>query len=129
LIHFHVVDEIPRGYRFAHPSFDGLPTIDKFVKSEKVRKVLEMHRNFTLIGSPFVLPPNTPKDLVQILSDAMRKTLRDPEFMQVFTKNTGGEPSPLLPEEQARAIKEIPRDPDTVKLYQKISGADPLPAL
>jgi len=129
LVHFHVVDEIPKGYRFAHPSFDGLPTIDKFVKNDRVKKVLDMHRNFTLIGSPFVLPPSTPKDRVQILADAMRKIYKDPEFMPVFTKNTGGEPSPLLPEEQARAIKEIPRDPETVNLFQKISGPDPLPAL
>lgn len=129
LVHFHVVDEIPKGYRFAHPSFDGLPTIDKFVKSERVKKVLDMHRNFTLIGSPFILPPSTPKDRAQILSEAMRKTFRDPEFMPIFTKNTGGEPSPLLPEEQTRAIKEIPRDPDTVSLFQKISGPDPLPGL
>jgi hypothetical protein len=129
LVHFHVVDEIPKGYRFAHPSFDGLPTIDKFVKNERVKKVLDMHRNFTLIGSPFILPPSTPKDRVQILSDAMRKTFKDPEFLPIFTKQTGGEPSPLLPEEQARAIKEIPRDPDTVNLFQKISGADPLPGL
>jgi tripartite-type tricarboxylate transporter receptor subunit TctC len=129
LVHFHVVDEIPHGYRFAHPSFDGLPTIDKFVKNERVQKVLDMHRNFTLIGSPFVLPPSTPKDRVQILSDAIRKTFRDPEFTRIFTKNTGSEPTPLLPEEQARAIKEIPRDPETVNLFHKISGADPLPAL
>jgi hypothetical protein len=32
-----------------------------------------------------------------------------------------------IPEEQARAIKEIPRDPDTVALFIKISGPDPLP--
>lgn len=127
LVHFHVIDEIPRGYRFVHPSFDGLPTIDKFVKNERVKKVLDMHRNFTLIGSPFILPPTTPKERVQILSDAMRKTFKDAEFMPIFTKNTGGEPSPLLPEEQARAIREIPRDAETVNLFKKISGPDPLP--
>jgi hypothetical protein len=59
----------------------------------------------------------------------MRKTFKDPEFIPIFTKNTGGEPTPLLPEEQARAIKEIPRDPETVSLFQKISDPDPLPAL
>ena len=129
LVHFHVVDEIPQGYRFPHPNFDGLPTIDKFVKSDRVKKVLDMHRNFTLVGSPFILPPNTPKDRAQILSEAMRKTFRDPEFVPIFTKTTGAEPSPLLPEEQAKAIKEIPRGPETVTLFKKISGPDPLPPL
>jgi len=129
LVHFHVVDEIPHGYRFPHPAFDGLPTLDKFVKNDSVRKVVEMHRNFTLIGSPFILPPSTPKDQVQILAEAMRKAFRDSEFVPIFTKTTGAEPSPLLPEEQAKAIKEIPRDPETVNLFKKISGPDPLPSL
>lgn len=127
LVHFHVVDEIPQGYRFPHPAFDGLPTLDKFVKSEKVRKVVEMHRNFTLIGSPFILPPSTPKDPIQILSEAMRKTFKDPEFVPTFTKTTGSEPSPLLPEEQARSIRNIPRDAESVNLFKRISGSESLP--
>ena len=127
LVHFHVVDEIPQGYRFPHPAFDGLPTIDKFVKSEKVKKVLDMHRNFTLIGSPFILPPSTPKDQIQILSEAMRKTFKDPEFVPTFTKTTGWEPSPLLPEEQARSIRNIPRDAESVNLFKRISGSESLP--
>ena len=94
-----------------------------------MRKVVEMHRNFTLIGSPFILPPGTPKDQVQILSEAMRKAFRDSEFVPIFTKTTGAEPSPLFPEEQAKAIKEIPRDPETVNLFKKLSGPDPLPPL
>jgi len=127
LVHFHAVDEIPQGYRFPHPAFDGLPTLDKFVKSEKVRKVVEMHRNFTLIGSPFILPPSTPKDQIQILSEAMRKTFKDPEFVPTFTKTTGSEPSPLLPEEQARSIRNIPRDAESVNLFKRISGPESLP--
>lgn len=127
LVHFHVVDEIPQGYRFPHPAFDALPTLDKFVKSDKVRKVVEMHRNFTLIGSPFILPPSTPKDQIQILSEAMRKTFKDPEFVPTFTKTTGSEPSPLLPEEQARSIRNIPRDAESVNLFKRISGSESLP--
>jgi hypothetical protein len=59
----------------------------------------------------------------------MRKTFRDPEFVPIFTKTTGAEPSPLLPEEQAKAIRNIPRDSETVNLFKKISGPDPLPPL
>jgi tripartite-type tricarboxylate transporter receptor subunit TctC len=128
LVHFHVVDEIPQGYRFRYPAFDALPTLGSFAKSDKVKKVLEMHHNFTLIGSPFILPPDTPKEQLQILSEAMRKTFRDPAFVPTFTKMTGAEPSPLFPDEQAKAIKEIPRDPETVSLFKAISGPDPLPA-
>ena len=86
LVHFHVVDEIPHGYRFPHAAFDGLPALDKFVKNDSVRKVVEMHRNFTLIGSPFILPPSTPKEQVQILLEAMRKAFRDSEFVPNLRK-------------------------------------------
>ena len=118
-VHFHVVDEIPKGYRFAHPSFDGLPTIDKFVKNDRVKKVLDMHRNFTLIGSPFILPPSTPKDRVQILSDAMRKTFKDPEFMPIFTKNTGGEALSTSPRRTSKGNKGNSKRPRNGKSVQK----------
>jgi hypothetical protein len=42
---------------------------------------------------------------------------------------TGGVAAPLLPEEQERAIKEIPREPDTVESYKRIAGPDTLPPL
>jgi tripartite-type tricarboxylate transporter receptor subunit TctC len=126
-MHFHVVDEIPRGYRFAHPAFDALPGLDKFVHNSRKRKVVDMHRNFTLIGSPFILPPGTPKEQIDILSEAMRKTFRDPEFAAHFKKLTSADAEPLFPEEQTKAIKEIPRDAEAVDLFKKISGGGPLP--
>jgi tripartite-type tricarboxylate transporter receptor subunit TctC len=127
LMDFHVVDEIPRGYRFAHPVFDSLPGLDRFVTRERKRKVVDMHRNFTLIGSPFILPPGTPKEQSQILADAMTRTFKDPEFVAHFTKLTSAEPAPLLPDEQAKAIKEIPRDHETTDLFKIITGPGPLP--
>jgi tripartite-type tricarboxylate transporter receptor subunit TctC len=127
LMNFHVVDEIPRGYRFPYPAFDALPGLDKFVDNARKRKVVDMHRNFTLIGSPFILPPGTPKEQIEILSEAMRKTFRDPEFGANFKKLTSAAPTPLFPEEQAKAIKEIPRDPETVEVFKQISGGGPLP--
>jgi tripartite-type tricarboxylate transporter receptor subunit TctC len=127
LMHFHVVDEIPRGYRFPHPTFDSLPGLDKFVNTDRKRKLVDMHRNFTLIGSPFILPPGTPKEQVQILSEAMSKTFRDREFAVNFQKLTSADPSPLFPEEQTKAIKEIPRDSETTDLFKMISGGGPLP--
>ncbi len=126
-MNFHVVDEIPRGYRFSHPAFDSLPGLDKFVNNARKRKVVDMHRNFTLIGAPFILPPSTPKEQIDILSEAMRKTFRDAEFTANFKKLTSADATPLFPEEQAKAIKEIPRDSETVDVFKKISGGGPLP--
>jgi hypothetical protein len=56
----------------------------------------------------------------------MRKTFRDPEFAANFKKLTSADATPLFPEDQAKAIKEIPRDPETVDAFKKISGGGPL---
>ena len=127
LMDFHVVDEIPKGYRFPHPAFDSLPSLDKFVNNRKKAKVVDMHRGFTLIGSPFIMPPGTPKEHINILSEAMRITFRDPEFTATFQKLTSTDPAPLFPDELTKGIKDIPRDPETTELFKKISGAGSLP--
>jgi hypothetical protein len=127
LMHFHVVEEIPKGYRFPHPVFDALPSLDKFVNNREKAKVVDMHRGFTLIGSPFIMPPGTSKEQINTLSEAMRRTFRDPEFTATFQKLTSTDPAPLFPEELRKGIKEIPRDPETTELFKKISGAGSLP--
>ena len=33
-----------------------------------------------------------------------------------------------MPEEQEKAIRELPRDREVVELFKKLSGPDPLPA-
>jgi len=87
-----------------------------------------MYRTFRLIGTPYILPPGTPKAQVQILREAMRKAYQDPEFHKEFKKLSGFEASPIMPEEMEKAIRELPRDKETVELFKKLSGADPLPA-
>ena len=127
LTDFHVVIEVPKGRRHPHPIFAQLPDIERFAKSEKDRKLLGMHRAFVSAGTPFILPPGTPPDKVQILRDAMRKTFNDPEFYAEFKKLVGEEPTPLMPEELEKAVRELPREREVVELFNKLSGADPMP--
>ena len=87
-----------------------------------------MFRAFRLSGQSFFLPAETPKERVQVLREAMRKTLTDPEFSKEFHKLTGDDPTPLMPEALEKAIKEMPRDPDVVELFNKLAGSEPLPA-
>ncbi|HXF76255.1 MAG TPA: hypothetical protein VNN13_09210, partial [Methylomirabilota bacterium] len=77
--------------------------------------------------SPYMLPPGTPKDKVEILQGSMRKALKDPDFHREFLKLVGDEAEPLMPEELTKAIREAPRDLEVVELLRAISGADPLP--
>jgi hypothetical protein len=118
-----------RGEDTPHPVFARLPDIERFTKSEKDRKLLAMQRAFVSAGTPFLLPPGTPPDKVQILRQAMRKTFADPEFYAEFKKLVGEEPTPLLPEELEKAVRDLPRDREVVELFNKLSGADALPPL
>jgi tripartite-type tricarboxylate transporter receptor subunit TctC len=118
--------EIPIGQR--HPRFAQVPELGSFAGSAREKRLLEMFRAFRLSGQSFFLPPETPKERVQILREAMRKTLTDPEFSKEFHKLTGDDPTPLMPEALEKAIREMPRDADVVELFNKLAGPEPLPA-
>jgi len=125
LVDFHAVLETPKGNR--HPRFAHLPELDTFAKTDKERKVLALQRAIRLGGSAIVLPPNTPRERVEVLQEAMRKAFNDPGFSAAFRKLVGEEPTPLLPEELQKVIQEVPRDPEVTALFNKIAGADRLP--
>jgi tripartite-type tricarboxylate transporter receptor subunit TctC len=125
LMDFHSVIEIPRGDK--HPRFAQLPELDSFAKSDRERSLLALHRTFRLAGSPFILPPGTPKERADILREAMRKVYTDKEFLAEYRKMTGEDASPLLPEANDKAIKELPRDREIIEFYKLLGGTQPLP--
>jgi ABC-type phosphate/phosphonate transport system substrate-binding protein len=126
LVDFHAMIEAPKGDK--HPVFSQVPELESFAKSERDRKLVIMARAFRLSGTPNVAPPATPQDRVAILQEAFRKTFRDPEFHREYLKLTGEEATPLMPEDNERAIRDIPRDPEVVQIFNKLIGASPLPA-
>jgi tripartite-type tricarboxylate transporter receptor subunit TctC len=125
LMDFHAIMDVPKGSK--HPRLGHLPEIETFVRSEREKKLLDMWRVFRLVGSPYVLPPGTPKERVDTLQEAMRKTLRDPDFQREFQKLVGDEVEPLMPEELTKTIRDVPRDPEVTDLLKNLSGAGPLP--
>ncbi len=125
LVDIHAGIEIPKGKK--NQRFAALPELQSFAKSDREKKLVEMFRAFRLAGQNFFLPPGTPKDRAQILQDALRKTLSDPEFEKEYEKITGDTPSPLTAEALEKVIRELPRDPVVVELFNKLAGADPLP--
>jgi len=126
LVDFHSIIEVQKGIRPAQ--FAKVPELETFAKSNLEGKVLALLRGFRGTGSPNILPPGTPKDRVEILQEAFRKTFRDPEFHKEFKKLAGDEAAPLMPEELQSAIKEMPRDREVIEFFNKLSSADPLPA-
>jgi tripartite-type tricarboxylate transporter receptor subunit TctC len=125
LFNFVAVLKIPREDK--EPEFDHLREIDGFVRSERERRFLVLTRATRLVGTPYLTCPGTPKEQVQILREAMKKTFRDPEFQKEFKKLTGDDPSPLMPEAQEEIIRSVPRDAETIELFKTINGNKPLP--
>jgi tripartite-type tricarboxylate transporter receptor subunit TctC len=126
LVNVHAIIEVPKGRSYPHSRYATLPDLESFVKNDKERKLVAMHRTFQLAGSPFVLPPGTPQDRVEVLREAMRRTFKDPEFLKEY-KKTGDDSPPLMPEELERVIKNLPREPEVVDLFKALFGAGPLP--
>jgi hypothetical protein len=86
-----------------------------------------MFRNFSLTGGPFILPPAMPKERMEIIKEALRKSFKDPEFFKEYRKVTGEDPTPLMPEANEKAVRELPRDRETIELFKKFASAGPLP--
>lgn len=126
LVHFHTTLTVPKGRH--HPKFAHVAELGSFAKTERERKLLDMFRAFQYPRWPYIFPPGTPQERVQIIREAMRKAFADPGFPAEYRKLMGDDPNPLGGEHLERAIKELPRDKEVVQLYQKLAGPDPFPA-
>jgi tripartite-type tricarboxylate transporter receptor subunit TctC len=126
-MNYHAIIQIPKDDRHPHPAFNSLPELETFARSDPEKKIMTMFRTFRLVGSPYILPPGTAPEIVAMWRDAMRKTFKDPAFLKEFKKLSADDATPLTPEAQEKAIKEIPRDTDVIALFNKLAGGDPLP--
>jgi tripartite-type tricarboxylate transporter receptor subunit TctC len=127
LVDVHSIVEIPKGQKHPYPRYAELPDLETFARSDKERKLILMHRTFQLAGAPFVAPPGTPKERVEILQEAMRRTFKDPEFLKEY-KKTGDDSPPLMSEALDKVIKGLPREPEVIELFKHLFGSGPLPA-
>src|SRR4029434_411662 len=80
VVDFHTILNIPKGEK--HSQFSHLPELESLARSDKDRKLIILQRGFRVAGAPSFLPPGTPKERVEILQEAFRKTYTDPEFSQ-----------------------------------------------
>jgi tripartite-type tricarboxylate transporter receptor subunit TctC len=126
IMNWHAILEAPKGNKF--PRLEHLPEIETFAKNEREKRLLKLWRTTRGVGSPYVLPPGTPKEIVQMLRTAVEKIFKDPEFPPYYEKLTTEEVSPLNADELTKVVAEIPRDDETLSLLKKFAGAGPLPA-
>jgi tripartite-type tricarboxylate transporter receptor subunit TctC len=68
--------------RRTHPDLPQVPQAIKFAKSEEGRKMIEIgiHADSDIVRT-YTLPPETPKERVQLLRKAFDATLKDGEFL------------------------------------------------
>jgi tripartite-type tricarboxylate transporter receptor subunit TctC len=65
-----------------HPELRKLPLAINLAKTDEAKKLLQtVERVHGPSVRPYVLPPATPKDRVQILRKAFMDTMKDPEFL------------------------------------------------
>jgi tripartite-type tricarboxylate transporter receptor subunit TctC len=64
-----------------HPDLPKVPLAINYAKTDEARKLIRaIVHTVAPTSRPYVLPPATPKDRVQILRKAFMDTIKDPEF-------------------------------------------------
>lgn len=126
--HFHIVFNTPNQYKHPHPRFRSLPHVNEFAKTEREQKLLALFQAFRAVGDSYVLPPGTAPERVEILREAMRKALKDPDFFQRFKASFRVDATPLDPEDQQKMVRGAPRETEILNLYKALAGHGPLPA-
>ena len=65
-----------------HPELPNVPVDISYAKTEEGRKLIRsVVHTVGPTARPYVLPPGTPKDRVEVLRAAFLNTMRDPEFL------------------------------------------------
>ena len=63
------------------PRIAEVPLATSLAKSESERKALDLFFDRSLMGRPFIGPPDIPKDRVKALQSAFAQVMKDPEFV------------------------------------------------
>lgn len=65
-----------------HRDLPNVPLVINFAKTDEARKIIRaIVHSIGPTARPYVLPPGTPKDRVEILRKAFMDTMKDPEFL------------------------------------------------
>jgi tripartite-type tricarboxylate transporter receptor subunit TctC len=65
-----------------HPELPNVPLIIDYAKTAEAKTLVEVGiNNYGATARPFVLPPGTPKDRVELMRNAFTATMTDPEFI------------------------------------------------
>lgn len=98
-----VLQAIPR----AHPDLPKVPLSIDFAKTDEARKLIQVGAHSVgPTARPYVLPPGTAKERVEILRKAFLDTMQDTEFL-AEAKKASMDISPLDGAEQDQNVREV----------------------
>ncbi len=90
-----------------HPELPKVPLAINYAKTEEAKKLIQVGAHDPgILARPFVLPPGTPKDRVQVLRKAFMDTFNDPEFLAEARK-TNLDIGPVSGEEIAKTVENL----------------------
>lgn len=65
-----------------HPELPNVPSIAEYVKTDEAKKIVQVAvYDYGATARPYLLPPNTPKERLQILRRSFIATLKDPDLL------------------------------------------------
>jgi tripartite-type tricarboxylate transporter receptor subunit TctC len=90
-----------------HPDLPNIPLAINYAKTDEAKKLINaLVHSVGPTARPYVLPPGTPKDRVQLLRKAFLETMKDPEFLADANK-AKLDISPLDGAELERNVREV----------------------
>lgn len=90
-----------------HPDLPKVPLAISYAKTDEARKIVNaVVHTVGPTARPYMLPPGTPKDRVEILRKAFMATMKDPEFLAEAAK-AKLDINPLDGAELDRNVKEV----------------------
>jgi tripartite-type tricarboxylate transporter receptor subunit TctC len=104
-----------------HPDLTRVPLAIDLAKTNEDRQLIQFGiHNVSAITRPYLLPPRTPKDRVQILRKAFAATMKDEEFRTEIQKSKL-EVNPISGEELERIINGLFRmKPETLTRLKEV---------
>jgi tripartite-type tricarboxylate transporter receptor subunit TctC len=98
------------------PAYPDAPTALELASSDRDKEALRVAYAPTILGQPFVAPPQTPPDRLQVLRRAFRETLRDPAFL-ADAKVQSAELNPVGARRMVQLINEVYATPEGIADY------------
>jgi len=90
-----------------HPELPNVPSISEYVKGEEAKKIVQVAAyDYGATARPYLLPPNTPKDRLQILRKSFAATLKDPDLLTDMQR-ARLDLNPLTGDEMQEAVERL----------------------